>query len=369
MKFFLAPIIVAFAAYSAAAAQTPTQSYRDWSVTCDNIKTCVAFSLSSQSEGGRGVRATGLSPDISEGWLMIERAAGPGSVARIRISAPSLAETPVLAGSFVRLLASNGSTLPRGQFPVIATRDGGVQIAPAAVRGFIGMARSASHLVFVPHQSARPDFVVSLSGLVASVRALDAQQGRTNTVTALIDFGRISAARVPAAPAVPIVSAQAFSRRANSALPAQLLALRTSDCEDAERLDNNIGRIEAYDIGGSRTLWAVPCGTGAYNTWSRYYVQSRSGSLSPIRFEGDQHRDSEDVFGLMNPSVEPNRGIVTVFSKGRGLGDCGETATYAWTGEAFVLAKFNEMQPCGGIVSPYWPSVQTSRIVTLPARR
>jgi Protein of unknown function (DUF1176) len=369
MKFILALFTVAFASYSHATAQTATQSYRDWSVTCDNIKTCVAFSLSSQSEGGQGARATGLSPDVPEGWLLIERAAGPGSVARIRISAPSLAETPVLAGSFVRLLASNGSTLPRGQFPVIATRDGGVQIAPAAVRGFIGLARSASHLVFVSRQSARPDFVVSLSGLVASVRAMDAQQGRTNNVTALIDVGRINAARVPAAPALPIVSAQAFSKRANSTPPAELLTLRTSDCEDGEQLDNNIGRIEAYDIGRISTLWAVPCGAGAYNTWSRYYIQNRSGSLRPVRFSGSQDRDDEDVFGLMNPSVIPARGTITVFSKGRGLGDCGEAATYAWTGKTFVLAQFNEMQPCGGIVSTYWPSVRTSRIVTAPARR
>jgi hypothetical protein len=352
-----------------ASAQTATQSYRDWSVTCDNIKTCVAFSLSSQSEGGRGVRATGLSPDISDGWLMIERAAGPNTVAKVRLSAPSLAETPVLAGSFVRLLATDGSNIPMGQFPVIATRDGGVQIAPAAVRSFIGMARSASHLVFVPRPSARPDFVVSLSGLVASVRSIDAQQSRTNTVTALIDVGRINADRVPAAPALPVITAQAFSKRANATPPAELLTLRNSDCEDVERLGDNIGRIEAYDVGSSRTLWAVPCGTGAYNTWSRYYIQSRSGSLRPVRFEGSQNRDDEDVFGLMNPSVVPTRGTVTVFSKGRGLGDCGEAATYAWTGEAFVVAQFNEMVPCGGIVSTYWPSVQTSRVVTVPARR
>jgi hypothetical protein len=44
------------------------------------------------------------------------------------------------------------------------------------------------------------------------------------------------------------------------------------------------------------------------------------------------------VGGLAN--FDPSQGQLTIFSKARGLGDCGSFATYGWTGEALALETY-----------------------------
>jgi Protein of unknown function (DUF1176) len=343
--------------------QVSTQTYRDWSVTCNNVKRCMAYSTSTKSEGGLALRPRGASPDLSEGWMIIERAAGLNASAQILLSRPDLSSTSIAANSQIHLLGANGRVLPSGVFAATLGNRGAIQIAPSLNTTFLNVARTASHAVLVSGPVKRPVFFVSLSGLVASGRAIDAFQGRTNTAGALIDVGRRSNATVPAAPVLPVVTAIPFAKRTGVRPPAALLARRVADCDDGERFDPGGGNIEAFTLDRNRTLWSVPCGAGAYNTWNRFYIQPARGALVVALFTGKPVGDAEEAIGLMNASIDHAKGVITAFSKGRGLGDCGSAETYVWDGDVFQLAQLSEMVPCGGIISEFWPSVIESRVV------
>lgn len=345
-------------------AQSAPMTYRDWSVTCNNIKTCMAYSASSTSEGVGRVRPRGMSDDVPEGWMTIERAAGPNSVARILISRPNLESTQIPADAELHLLDSNGRSVSTGVFAATMGDRSAIEIHPSVQGQFLSAARAASHVVFVVGGVKRPVFFVSLSGLVASGRNIDARQGRTNTQGALIDIGQISNSRVPVAPPLPIVIAQAFVARAASAPPASLISRRMTECDDFQTLSARNRTIESYRLNRTQILWSVACNMGAYNTWNRYYIQSPRDVIAPAKFIGSGIEDRREANSLVNTGVDPAKGLITAFSKARGVGDCGSDETYAWNGQAFVLATRIEMAPCGGIIADFWPSVVASRIVT-----
>lgn len=347
-----------------AAAQSAPLTYRDWSVTCNNIKTCMAYSVSSRSEGGLVSRPRGLSDDVQAGWMTIERAAGPTSTPRILLSRPDLSSNSIPSDAEIRLLDTSGRLVERGIFAATMGSTGAIEIAPSLNASFISVARGASHAVLVVGPVKRKVFFVSLSGLVASGRAIDAHQGRTGTTNALIDIGRRSASSVPAAAARPILTAQSFTKRAGVRPPAAVMALRTAACDDAERLDAGGTNIEAFNLDRGRILWSVPCGAGAYNMWNQLYIQAPRTGIVMAHFTGKPVGDSEEAIGIVNASINPAKGMITAFDKGRGLGDCGSAETYVWTGTDFALAELSEMVPCGGIISDFWPSVFTSSVVT-----
>jgi hypothetical protein len=350
-------------------AQSSTQAYRDWSVTCDNTKTCMAYSTSTNSEGGLSKRPNGMRDDAQEGWLTIERAAGPGTIARIQVSRPDLSSTQLPANAELLLLGPNGRALPRGTFAATLGSRDVIEIAPVQNSQFLSVARGASHLVLVAGPTKRPLFYISLSGLVASGRAIDARQGRTGSVDALIDIGRKPANTSPPAPPLPAIAAYAFKKRAYVRAPSYVMEKRAAECDDAERLDAGGTNIESFDMGRGRILWAVPCGAGAYNMTTRYYIAPPRGMIMRAQFLRQVAVEGADDINLINATIDPTKGTLTTFYKARGIGDCGNSETYAWNGQAFVLAQSSEMVPCGGIVSDFWPSTFTSRIVTAPAQR
>jgi hypothetical protein len=350
-------------------AQTAPQTYRDWSVTCNNVKTCMAYSTSANSEGGLARRPVGLSDDLPEGWITIERAAGPSNAARIQLSRPDLSSDQIPAGAELRLLGPNGRVLPRGVFAATMGSRDVIEVAPALNNQFLSVARGASHLVLVVGPVKRPVFFVSLSGLVASGRAMDARQGRTGAVDALIDIGRKPVNSAPAAPELPQIAAYAFTKRPKVRPPEYIMERRRTECDDAERLDAGGSNIESFDIGRGRVLWSIPCGAGAYNMWNRYYIAPPRGMLMRAQFLRQVAVDGEDDINMVNANVDPAKGTITTFNKARGLGDCGSSETYAWNDRDFVLAGSSAMVPCGGIVSDFWPSTFASRLVTVPVRR
>jgi hypothetical protein len=63
---------------------------------------------------------------------------------------------------------------------------------------------------------------------------------------------------------------------------------------------------------------------------------------------------SEPTFGGL-ANFDPSQGQLTIFSKARGIGDCGSFATYGWTGEALALETYR-YQAC----NEYPNSVQTT---------
>jgi hypothetical protein len=151
-------------------------------------------------------------------------------------------------------------------------------------------------------------------------------------------------------------------------VPKSVLEIRKAECDDSERYDPGGQGIEGFSLGKGRILWSVPCGAGAYNAWSKFYLQQGNATVVPYPFPGPE-RDAlgEDAHSLVNASIEPEMGQISTFSKGRGIADCGTAETYTWDGMRFVLTKLLEMNACGGLIPDFWPQRIKTEVV-LPAK-
>jgi hypothetical protein len=211
---------------------------------------------------------------------------------------------------------------------------------------------------------------VSLDGAMAALLFIDDQQGRVDTVTALARPGPRPAAAVPPAPSLPLVRSQPAPADASVGRGVAALAGGWAR-EAAERcaLDEPDVSVEPEllaPLSGGHILIAVGCGRGAYNFESTFAI-ARAGT--PPRVEAARFElppvDSVGPGGasdsLTNGHFDPAGARLVFFAKGRGLGDCGSSGAYVWTGASFELAEWRSMPECRGVPEPLWPALWQSR--------
>lgn len=331
----------------ATAAETEPKSFRDWIAGCDNLKGCTALSLPPESAD-------------TIAYLRLERPAGPDSAVNLVLRLRGEWKTPPTSVQ-IRL---DDAPFPPGSKPIPAEADGdtlSVTFQPAQITALIEAARKATKLTVSASGVAAG---VSLSGSVAALLWIDEQQGRLNTTSALIRKG--AGTTVPAAPALPVVTAKpasgTLSEKDGKALAAALrkqIKQRDADlCEDDEMLTSS---DEAWPLDGERRLVGLACSRGAYNVTSGFWVVERGdiAAAKPIALpEGEG--DAKNM--LTNADFDPKTGRLNFFAKGRGIGDCGATGGYAWTGTAFVQTEFSMMGECRGIGPDDWITLYRSEV-------
>ncbi|PSR15687.1 hypothetical protein C8255_21770 [filamentous cyanobacterium CCP3] len=112
---------------------------------------------------------------------------------------------------------------------------------------------------------------------------------------------------------------------------------------------------------GDRALVELQCATAAYQSVYAYVAVQPDSTLQLLALDvlypdqaGQFERSSEATIGGLT-SFDPETSLLTVFSKARGLGDCGSLAEYRWTGSDLELATFR-YQECsdspGELVDP-----------------
>ncbi|PZU96961.1 MAG: hypothetical protein DCF32_21085 [Leptolyngbya sp.] len=97
---------------------------------------------------------------------------------------------------------------------------------------------------------------------------------------------------------------------------------------------------------GDRALVELVCANAAYQSVYAYVAYQPDGSWQPLAIDGfypDETgqfvRTSEStVAGLA--TFDPEQEQLTVFSKARGIGDCGSLANYRWSGDELALETF-----------------------------
>lgn len=95
-----------------------------------------------------------------------------------------------------------------------------------------------------------------------------------------------------------------------------------------------------------RALVELVCANAAYQSVYAYVAYQPDGSWQPLSLDvfypdetGQLVRSSEStVAGLV--TFDPEQELLTVFSKARGIGDCGSLADYRWTGGELALETF-----------------------------
>lgn len=335
MQLTLIGLTLFAALSSGAATQTVTpgkvQTFKEWTVGCDNGLDCQAVALAGES--------------VAENYVsvVIMRPADPGRALKIDVSAMDMK-----AGTY-RIIV-DGRIVATG---VTKTDNEDVRLTNAnAFRLARAMAKGARLSVLDATGKTRGS--ASLSGASAAFRLMDIQQRRVGTKTALVAMGNNIRKVRPVS--LPVITARKITP--DNILPdtAAIVALsESSPCADAR-----FGSTEdiVYSLGsgpdGARALILVNCGAGAYNFSSGIYTGRRNKmgewTFEPAKFDyGATGFDNESAIPiLVNADWDAATQTLRSYSKGRGLGDCGSSESYVWDGAGFRLTAARFMGECRG---------------------
>jgi Protein of unknown function (DUF1176) len=317
--------------------------HQDWAAACDNILACEAVSLLAEDEADRLPT------------MVVSRANDASDAVSAKIS---LVEP---RGDRYRLLVDgrlvDSGVLAKGEFPIQIQGAEALKVVRAAARGrkLTIMASDGSTLG-----------ELGLAGSAAALAHIDAVQGRAGTRSALFTVGR--KAFRPKTIALPIVQAARIGKQEDVPAISELVKLiEASQCADAR---NSVTEDAAYSLGKRdgiyRSLVMISCGTGAYNMSAAPYIgTSKNGKkweFQPARFDysvGDND-EPRGVNLLVNYSWDAEKQQLSSYSKGRGLGDCGNAETYVWDGGMFRLVQAHAMEECRG--STEWMTLWRAKV-------
>lgn len=177
----------------------------------------------------------------------------------------------------------------------------------------------------------------TLSGLSAALLWIDEQQSRLGSerVASSVPYG-LAPAGVDSVPPAGI--------------PVELLERMAADpeCEPMHTLANRYDSWSDLELAPDRTLYALPCWSGAYNFGWKVFVGGY-GSYDALAFA-----DYSETLGwsgatsLANVDYDPATKTLTAYYKGRGLGDCGSSGTWQWHEYGFRMLEFRAKEACDG---------------------
>lgn len=310
------------------------ESFKDWTVVCDNLRNCTVVGFGSEE---------GELPAI----LRLSRGGAAAAPARIEIDQPDgeadlKGKPPTLAiDGRVVMTARTKPLSDAGGFTVV--------LDDAQVGPLLGAARNGAVLSI--RTGDRTVGQVSLAGMVAALRYADDQQRRAGTVTAMVAKGAAPASGVPAPPAAPVLRAAPAVAQAGlpSKPPAAVQALmRKAECDVGP--DGESQKPQASRLSADKVLWQIPCGGGAYNFDSLFVVVDKAGRAALAPLEG------VDDGLATNAEYDSGTRVLSAYSKGRGIGDCGNATQWLWTGAAFETSEATVMPVCRGYGYD-WPIV------------
>ncbi|MCI4591448.1 DUF1176 domain-containing protein [Sphingobium sp. BYY-5] len=326
------------------AAQAPKpgalETYKDWTIGCDNRNRCEAVSL--LPEGG-------VWPD-NPVMVGVVRDAGPDAAAEVWVSRDAKGGGDVSFHIDGRKVASapskDGDATLRG--PLAAA------LAIAMARGGVLEVRAGNRLLGKP----------SLAGSGAALRYMDARQGRAGTSTALVATGTLGPLAVRAAPVAPVI------RRAVVPIdpaPAalwreELTALgKMSGCADEMK---DAEPLQLHRLSKNEALILVPCGNGAYNFSSVPVIATGIPGRRTFHLASFDYKPGWSEEGgrpmLVNAGWVAEKSLLQSFAKGRGIGDCGGSETYVWDGVRFRLTEATSMGECRG--AWHWITTWSARV-------
>ncbi len=298
----------------------PEKLYGDWVVACDNLHGCEMTSL---QPGDQPV------PEDDSAWdasMSVTRAAGPAGGFTVEVWASSK------LGGAVTLKIDDVA------IATATAKDESVSFIGAdAAR--IAAAMSNGKALAVAGGDGKVAARISLAGSSASLRYIDANQGRAGTVTAVVARGSKPASAVPAAPAAERIVALRPSGTPAIVTKAMRAGMeKQSECDGLYDGAETVPEVETFALGGGKTLALLPCGAGAYNYSSVAFIVAGGKAVRADLDGGDDM--------LVNAGF--GNGVLSSYNKGRGVGDCGTAETYVWDGARFRRTEARSMSECRG---------------------
>jgi len=111
-------------------------------------------------------------------------------------------------------------------------------------------------------------------------------------------------------------------------------------------------REEVQDLGGGLKLVEIYCWRAAYQAGSIFLAvdpkASQTARLLQFQEWSDRKKGLIVSIALSNPGFDPATRIMSAGHKGRGIGDCGTSGEWKWTGRDFVLLRYWIKENCDG---------------------
>jgi len=319
---FLAIALLAGAAIAGSPASAQQmKEFRDWLVVCDNLRTCTAYGFDTDPGGYAYVRLIRDGGADAPLRVVIAVNVQEGSKFKVTFDDPALGGLP--AGA----TAGEGNADDDLKRLVISD--------PKTMDTLVASLRKAKKLIVTridaPGATASDPAVteISLTGIVAAMLWIDDQQKRVGTVTALIKPGDKPAAAVPPPPAAPVVTAVKIpSGPKPDKAPAAVIAKARAVCED-KTIDE---AEDATRLAADQVMYWFPCKdkSGAYNFLYALIIDQRGKPLREVEFKLPREVALTAAGGVemnMNPGFDESTQTMTLFNKGRGIADCGQSSS------------------------------------------
>ncbi|WP_420479821.1 DUF1176 domain-containing protein [Brevundimonas sp. FT23028] len=332
-----------------AVAAVPTQkpemkTFRDWWDACGAFNTCSAYAQA---------------VDYGVGWIRVGREAGPDGKAIIAAGfAPDTREGELaLIVDGVRWPLSDGD----GGCPDCALPDtdwGEYSGDGDALARAIAQARE----IRVAH--GKESQALNASGAAAALLWIDERQGRIGTTTAWLRRGDRSANTVPAALPAPVVTAAPAEQQTGfdpetrvTPAPVKRLAEACRASEDTgDEGESRLPSPEGARLNASTELWGVACGEGGYFSLLHDWYLTGPNGVNP-RPLALPSADGTQLDQTTNGAYDPATRTLSMFEKGRGIGDCGIIRSWVWTGERFELSEEIVSDLCAGVPWDHWAAL------------
>jgi Protein of unknown function (DUF1176) len=319
--------------------------FKAWHVGCDNTRRCEAQGYHTAGEG-------------TPAALQVLRDGGPGAPVRLRagFGDDGSVGTPPAAGESLELtVGTRRFALP----PLDA--EGFTEATPAQVRELLPLLLKAEQVQLA---TPRHRGTVLLAGATAALLKMDDLQGRVGTVGALVRPGpKPDTATPPAPPAVSAVRVPP-ERPADAAAMAGLRAALKIDADTCHLMTEHPERppVQVLRLSDTRVMVVYDCWLAAYQGGGAAWTANARPPYAPqrVRFaplgapsEGD---DTPTMLDITRDTA--GRLVAHSGAKGRGVGDCWSTRTWAWDGQRFALTEAFE-SPCaafsaGGLLVRLW---------------
>jgi len=327
-------------------AQPMQRIYNDWQVSCDNLNHCSARS----AQDSQGL------------VLQLTRDAGPEGRASVSIDYQRNGDEQTSDLAIANRLTFSGKPLTFNRREWDVSKKHIASINRLVVGDFVNIIREGSSIQLAgkldPAQSTRP--AISLNGLKAALLAIDEQQSREGTKPAWASRGNKSPSTVPAAPAVPLLP------RFNEPHPlteGEISAITQNTATNIENndcsLDPSEREVHLYPLSNDKALMTVNCDMGAYNLYVLGYMVSRQAPYKADTLVLDlpfKTGEDDQPPELINADFDEKTGMLSIFDKGRGLGDCGVSSRWMFDGKTFRLAFYSSEPSCDGYSkSGQWP--------------
>lgn len=149
-------------------------------------------------------------------------------------------------------------------------------------------------------------------------------------------------------------------------IPKTVLDRHNASCPEFSSEDGKYLSREVYTIPGGeyskapKALYILGCELYAYNSRELAYIVDSYGDVTNVAVaEVLTDTSITATSDLMGTAFDQAGLMLSTYSKGRGMGDCGSSAVYKYdaNSEKFVLLEARLKEHCDGDMESQWPVV------------